>query len=256
MKQWLVTLVHFGVQEALSCLFPVLIFASLALTQLFALPQRYDWMLVICLLIQWGMYRSGLETRTEIALISLFHLIGLIMELYKVHMGSWSYPEYAWTKIGGVPLYSGFLYASVASYIMQAWKRLQLSIQHWPSLLLVIPLGMLIYANFFTHHFLPDMRWILMALLVLVFWPTSVYFTVNKQRYRMPLLLAFLLIGFFIWLAENIATYFHAWAYPQQLQSWHPVSPDKISSWFLFVLLALFIISPMKQAKHYTYKPG
>ncbi len=39
------------------------------------------------------MYRSGLETRDEIKVICVFHFIGLLLELYKVRMGSWSYPE-------------------------------------------------------------------------------------------------------------------------------------------------------------------
>jgi uncharacterized membrane protein YoaT (DUF817 family) len=56
-----------------------------------------------------------LETIDELKVICLFHIIGLILELYKVHMGSWSYPEEGWSKIQGVPLYSGFMYASVAS---------------------------------------------------------------------------------------------------------------------------------------------
>ena len=61
----LTQLVHFGWQQALSCLFPVVIFASLALTKIIPLPflSRYDWLLLICLLMQWWMVRSGLETK-------------------------------------------------------------------------------------------------------------------------------------------------------------------------------------------------
>ena len=35
----------------------------------------------------------------------------------------------------------------------------------------------------------------------------------------MPLVLSFVLIGFFIWIAENIATFFSAWEYPNQSES-------------------------------------
>ncbi|MDV2686912.1 DUF817 family protein, partial [Alkalihalophilus lindianensis] len=71
-------LVRFGWEQALSCLFPVVIFASLAFTQIIPLPflPRYDWMLIICLLMQWGMVRSRLETMDELKVITLFHLIG------------------------------------------------------------------------------------------------------------------------------------------------------------------------------------
>ena len=46
-RQPLKQLVRFGWEQALSCLFPVVIFASLALTQIMPLPflPRYDWLL-------------------------------------------------------------------------------------------------------------------------------------------------------------------------------------------------------------------
>lgn len=55
--------VRFGWEQALSCLFPAVIFASLALTKFLPLPflPRYDWLLIICLLMQWLMVRSGLK---------------------------------------------------------------------------------------------------------------------------------------------------------------------------------------------------
>lgn len=68
--------------------------------------------------------------------------------------------------------------------------------------------------NFLSHHWLPDLRLPLGALLLLATARTWVYFTVGELRHRMPLALAFALIGFFLWLAENIATYLGAWTYP------------------------------------------
>jgi uncharacterized membrane protein YoaT (DUF817 family) len=48
-------LIRFGWEQALSCIFPVVIFSSLAITQMLPLPflPRYDWLLIICLLMQW-----------------------------------------------------------------------------------------------------------------------------------------------------------------------------------------------------------
>ena len=148
-------LVRFGWEQAKSCLFPVVIFASLALTQIMPLPflPRYDWLLIICLLMQWWMVRSGLETRDELKVITLFHIIGLALEVFKVHMGSWSYPEAGYFKIFGVPLFSGFMYASVASYLCQAWRRFRVELVKWPPFLVVVPLATAIYLNFFTHHY-------------------------------------------------------------------------------------------------------
>ncbi|NAO99822.1 DUF817 family protein [Halomonas sp. MG34] len=244
-------LFHFGWEQALSCLFPVVIFASLAITQIIPLPflPRYDWLLIIFLLMQWWMVHSGLETRDELKVITLFHLIGLALEIFKVHMGSWSYPEEGYFKIFGVPLYSGFMYASVASYLCQAWRRLKVNLVKWPPFIVVIPLASAIYLNFFTHHFLIDIRWFLTGLIILVFLKSGVTYEVNRIRYRMPLALAFVLIGFFIWIAENIATFFGAWEYPNQTDVWSLVHLGKVSSWVLLVIVSFLIVATLKQVK-------
>lgn len=52
--------------------------------------------------------------------------------IIKAHMGSWSYPEEAYSKVGGIPLYSRFMYASVAIYIWQSWRRINLHMYNWP----------------------------------------------------------------------------------------------------------------------------
>ncbi len=244
-------LIRFGSEQAWSCLFPVVIFASLAITQLIQFPwlPRYDWLLLICLFMQWWMVRSGLESGDEVKVITLFHLIGLMLEVFKVHMGSWSYPEQGYSKVFGVPLYSGFMYASVASYLCQAWRRLKVELIKWPPLTIVVPLAAMIYLNFFTHHYWIDVRWWLSVLVIIVFWRTWVTFEVGGERYRMPLALSFVLIGFFIWIAENIATYFGAWEYPDQSESWQIVHVGKVSSWLLLVIVSFLIVATLKRIK-------
>lgn len=244
-------LVIFGWEQALSCLFPVVIFISLALTQIVPLPflPRYDWLLIICLLMQWWMVRSGLETRDELKVITLFHIIGLALEIFKVNMGSWAYPEEGYFKVFGVPLYSGFMYASVASYLCQAWRRLNVELIRWPSLWLVVPLAAAIYLNFFTHHYWIDIRWWLCGLVIIVFWHAWVRFEVGSTPYRMPIVFSFVLIGFFIWIAENIATFFGAWEYPNQTKAWSLVHIGKLSSWLLLVIVSFLIVASLKLTK-------
>ena len=241
----------FGWEQAVSCIFPVVIFASLAMTKIMPLPllPRYDWLLIICLLMQWLMVSSGLETRDELKVITMFHLIGLALELFKVHMGSWSYPGEGYTKVFVVPLYSGFMYASVASYLCQAWRRLKVQLVRWPPFLVVTPLAAAIYLNFFIHHFWIDVRWYLSGLVLIVFWRSWVTFEVNGRCYRMPLALSFVLIGFFIWIAENIATFFGAWQYPNQAEAWSLVHVGKVSSWLLLVIVSFLIVATLKRVK-------
>jgi uncharacterized membrane protein YoaT (DUF817 family) len=248
---YLVQLLHFAHREALSCAFPCLLFATLAVSKVIHVPylHRYDLILLVCLLIQLGMYLTRLETADELKVIAVFHLLGLALELYKVRAGSWAYPEDAWSKLGGVPLYSGFMYASVASYMCQAWRRLALRLTGWPSGWLAVPFAVAVYLNFFTHHYLPDIRWWLVALMLVIFRRTRVRFSLPGATYALPLTLGFFLIGLFVWLAENIATFFDAWQYPYQSQGWSLVHLSKISSWFLLVVVSFVAVAQLKHVK-------
>jgi len=247
-------LLLFTYLQALSCIFPVIIFAALALSKFVSIPfiPRYDLILLLCIVGQLFMLTSKLETWDEFKVICLFHIIGLCLELYKVHMGSWSYPEDAYSKVGGVPLYSGFMYASVASYICQSWRRMNLHMYNWPKPFLAIGISVLIYLNFFTHHFTYDIRWILKFLLLIIFFRTVVTFQLQEKVFKMPMILAFLLIGFFIWIAENIVTFLGAWQYPNQAETWSLVHIGKISSWFLLVIISVIIVAQLKRVKSRT----
>ncbi|NBI29131.1 DUF817 domain-containing protein [Chengkuizengella marina] len=247
LKQFLFFVYH----QAMSCIFPVSIFLTLAVSKVIQIPflPRYDFILMSCIFIQWFMVKSKLESMDELKVIFVFHLIGLVLELYKVNIGSWSYPEEAYTKILGVPLYSGFMYASVASYMCQAWRRLKLTLIYWPNRKMVWGLGVIIYVNFFTNYVLPDIRWVLIGLLFILFYRTRVLFTLMNQVYRMPVTLSFFLIGFFIWIAENISTFLGAWQYPNQSNFWQLVHFSKITSWFLLVVITFMIISELKYVK-------
>jgi uncharacterized membrane protein YoaT (DUF817 family) len=45
-------------------------------------------------------------------IIFIFHAICTLMELFKTDIGSCSYPEPSLFRLGRVPLFSGFMYAS------------------------------------------------------------------------------------------------------------------------------------------------
>lgn len=249
MKQGLRTFFEFGVQEALSCIFPVIVFASLGLSHFVHFIPRYDFMLIVCLAAQCLLYFTGIESRDEVIVICMFHVLGLAMELFKVHVGCWSYPEQAYTKVAGVPLYSGFMYASVASYMCQAWRRFDLQMVDWPHHIPVRITGALIYLNFFTNHYIHDVRYIIGLFVLVLFRKAWVVFHVHKRAYRMPVSVSFLLIGFFIWLAENIATLLGAWKYAYQHKGWTMVNYQKISSWAFLVVVSYIIVAELKMLK-------
>src|SRR5262249_38090260 len=147
------------------------------------------------------------------------------------------------------PLYSGFMYAAVASYMCQAWRLLRLELEHYPPYVLSVPLSAAVYLNFFGNHFITDLRWLLAVAVVWVFWRTRVHFQVTGRPRRVPLLLSFALIGLAVWVAENISTYFGAWVYPEQRQGWQVVSAHKISSWVLLVIVSFLIVADLKYVR-------
>jgi uncharacterized membrane protein YoaT (DUF817 family) len=245
---WLVEFIAFGTKNAISCGFPVFVMAMLGLSNIVSLGNlaRYDFLLIVCILAQALMYFLKLESKREVLVVFGFHAIGLALELHKVNVGSWSYPEDAWSKIGGVPLYSGFMYASVASYICRAWHLFDLKITHWPKNTLALIMGGLIYLNFFTNAYVQDIRWFLFPLLIVVFRKTKVLYTPFRKQLSMPLLVSFCLIGFFIWLAENIATLFNAWKYSYQHNGWEMVAWGKLSSWALLIIVSIIMVAQLK----------
>ena len=255
-----VEFLYFGVKQARACLFAGCFFAAVVLVPhsgLGGLP-RYDALLVIALAIQIGLVWAKLETFDELKAISLFHVVGFALELFKTSSSiqAWGYPDFAYAKLWGVPLFSGFMYAAVGSYIIQAWRLLDLRVQHHPPYWMATLLALLIYANFFTHHYIGDYRWYIAACAVGLYARTAVVFRPCDRDRTMPLLFAFVLIGFFIWLAENLSTFYGIWRYPNQLGAWSAVHVGKWSSWSLLVVMTFTIVANLKHIKERIHVPS
>ena len=250
---------YFAVKEARACLFAGLFFAAVFLMPragVWVVP-RYDALLIFALIVQAWMVWARLETFDELKAICLFHVLGFALEVFKTSSGiqSWSYPDFAYTKLFGVPLFSGFMYAAVGSYIIQAWRLFDLRIRHHPPYWMASLVAVAIYANFFTHHFIGDFRWYLAACILALYARATVIFRPFDRDRRMPLLLAFILIGLFIWLAENLATFFGVWRYPHQLGAWATVHVAKWSSWSLLVIMTFTIVANLKHIKKLIHVP-
>lgn len=258
-SRFVAELLYFGLKEARACLFAGLFFAAV-----FFVPRegalglpRYDVLLAIAIGIQAWMVWTKLETVDELKAITLFHVIGFALEVFKTSSGikSWSYPDFAYTKLFGVPLFSGFMYAAVGSYIIQAWRLFDLRVVHHPPYWMAGVIAFLIYANFFTHHYIGDYRWYIAACALGLYARATVVFRPLDRDRKMPLLLSFVLIGFFVWLAENISTFFGVWKYPNQIGAWSSVHVGKWSSWSLLILMTFTIVANLKHIKARIHVP-
>lgn len=236
---------------AVSALFPLAVFGTLALTRNLALPfgHRYDLLLIAFVLLQIIVIKAGFESGAELPVVIGFHLIGLFMEFYKVSHGGWAYPEPAWTKFFGVPLYSGFMYGSVAAFLIQVWKRLNVSVVRWPPVYITGLVAAVIYFHFFSMTIAQEFRVALVLAVVWVFFGARLRFTNTTVEREVPAVAIFAGLGVFIWLAENIATYLGAWVYPYQVHKWQMVHLSKINAWFLLGLVSFLMVASFMESR-------
>jgi len=247
LASWVYEFLLFGIKQAWACLFGGLMLALLLGTHWFypedAALARYDFLTLGAVGIQVGMIAFRLESWREVRVIAVFHVVGTVMELFKTHAGSWTYPEPGVLHLGAVPLFSGFMYAAVGSYIARIWRSFDIRFTGYPPRWTTAVLAAAIYVNFFAHHWGPDLRIGLFVVTAVLFWRARFYFTPFREPRWMPILLGFGLVALFIWIAENVGTFAHAWVYPSQESGWHLVSLSKLGSWYLLMIISFVLVS-------------
>ncbi len=233
---------RFGIKQGWACLFGGSLLGLIVASRLWypagAGLSRYDALTLAACAIQAALLLLRLETIQEAKVILVFHIVGTVMEVFKTGVGSWVYPEASLLRVGHVPLFTGFMYAAVGSYLFRVWRLFDFRFDRHPRPVWLVVLSIAIYANFFADHWGFDLRWPLIAAAAALFGPTVISFTVWRDPRRMPLLLGIALVALFIWFGENLGTASHAWLYPGQVRAWTVVSPGKLTSWFLLMLIS------------------
>ena len=251
--------VRFGLKQAWACLFGAAMLALLIATHLAypkaAMLARYDFLVLAAVGIQIAMLTFRLETAEEAKVILVFHIVGTAMEVFKTAAGSWLYPEPSLLRIGGVPLFTGFMYAAVGSYIARCWRLFDFRFSHHPPLWALGMLAAAVYINFFAHHYVADMRPVLFAIAGVLFSRCWIYFKIWRVHRRMPLLLGLVLVALFIWFAENIGTFTAAWVYPNQRHGWELVSFSKLGAWFLLMIISYALVAWVNGVEAMGEKP-
>ncbi len=242
------TLIHGSALGIASALFGLLLLLAFVLTHQLVWPiagiYRYDALLAYALIIQIFLVYFKLETPREVWVIAIFHIMAMVMELFLTHpsIGSWHYPEQAIFRIANVPLFAGFMYSAVGSFLARGLRLFKVSFINLPSLIWLGLLAILSYANFFSKFFIADIRNILFVLSVVLFFNTRLLFSIQAKEYQLPFLPVLLTMAFMVWLAENIATFANIWRYPSQADLWHMVGWGKLGSWYLLLSLSLVLV--------------
>lgn len=245
LPHWAAELVLFVLKMGWAALFGGVLLLAIIASKAIWSPDwpiaRYDALVIFALTTQAVFLWKRLETWEEARVIVLFHLTGTAMELFKVHAGSWAYPEPGFLKLMGVPLFSGFMYASVGSFMARVIRIFDMRFAPYPPFWAATLLAAAIYINFFAHHFVFDFRYILIAATVLMFLRTRIWFRIGRY-YWMPLPVAAALSSIFLWIAENIGTLTGTWLYAGQTIL-DRVSFAKIGSWYLLLYVAFVTVT-------------
>ncbi len=239
-------LFHFGLKQASACIFGICLLIAMILTRMiwqesWALA-RYDALLFIAITLQVLFLKTGIETISEARVILLFHITGTAMEIFKVHAGSWSYPDPSIIRIYDVPLYTGFMYAAVGSYMARVVRLFDMEMAPFPPLWLHYGLAALVYINFFSHHFMIDIRYFLFAATIVLYGRTQIWFRVRRRWLWMPLPLAAFFSSFFLWIAENIGTATGTWLYSGQ-SAFEMVRFAKMGAWYLLLYVSFATVT-------------
>ena len=142
-----------------------------------------------------------------------------------------------------MPLFSGFMYAAIGSYIARAWRLFEIRFETYPPLWGPWLLAVLSYVNSSATTTsrtsaggCSRSRWCCSA-------ARWFQFTPDLKPRRMPMLLGFLLVALFIWFAENLGTFTATWIYPNQRHGWSLVPIGKLGAWYLLIMLSFVLVS-------------
>lgn len=236
----------FALKQGWAALFGALLLAAILISKAVWQPDwpltRYDALFGFALGTQILFLVLRLESLDEAKVILIYHFVGTVMEIFKLHMGSWDYPDQGLAEIAGVPLFSGFMYAAIGSYMARVIRIFDMQFAPYPPYWITLVLAALIYGNFFAHHFLPDIRLALFAATLLVFWRTRIWFFIGQNPRWMPLPVAAFLSAIFIWIAENIGTFTATWTYAGQGVG-DFVSFGKFGSWYLLLYVSFVLVT-------------
>ncbi len=224
----------------------VLLFATKAVWQDDWPLYRYDFLFIAVVAGQIWLLATGRETWREAKVIAVFHVVGVVMEVFKTAIGSWQYPEASVLAIGGVPLFTGFMYSAVGSYIARFWRLGDMRLERAPPQWAAIMLAVAIYVNFFTHHYIVDFRLGLFVVIALLYGPAIAQF--GEDGPRVPVLVLFALTAILIYIAENIGSLTGTWLYPSQQDGWRPVRPGKLGAWFLLMTISFVLVRTIRES--------
>ena len=103
-------------------------------------------------------------------------------------------------------------------------------------------LAVAIYVNFYTHHYTYDIRWVLFAATLVLFWRTKIWLFIRSEPLSIRLPLGAFLSAWLLWIAENVGTFTQTWSYEVQ-GDFGLVDISKFGSWYLLLFVAFVTVT-------------
>ena len=170
--------------------------------------------------------------------MGLVFLLGIGLELQKTRLGAWDYAEGGVLMLGAKPLFVGFMYAAVASYVIRSLRLKELTVVLLPHWSVALGFSAVIYGAFFVN--LPIwFRPILLVVAVFAFQRARV---IAPSGSWLPVPVALGLAALLLWVAENVGTFTGTWTYRGQSPG-ELVTFSKIGAWFLLLNVVFWVVT-------------
>ena len=217
--------------------FVVAILASAALWNADWAVARTDALFVFGVLGLVAMFALGWNALGDALPIGAVFLAGVVLEWQRTGAGAWAYEAGGVLQFGQKPLFVGFMYAAVGSYIIRSLRLKALMVTGMPAIWIGLGAGAVIYGSYFLS--LPSwVRPLLLTFVVIVFSGARVRSPSGSWLY-VPVALA--MAAVLLWVAENVGTFTGTWSYPGQ-GAYEFVSLSKIGAWFLLLNVCFLLV--------------
>ena len=141
---------------------------------------RYDFLTIAAVPFQAALLATRLESWREARVILAFHVVGTAMELFKTAAGSWVHPEPSLLSVGGVPLFSGFMYAAVGSYIARIWRLFEFCFTGYSPAWCRPRSRCRSTSAYLTHHWMVDLQLAIFAAVAFHFVHTQAFWSRSR----------------------------------------------------------------------------
>ncbi|MEM9715681.1 MAG: DUF817 family protein [Pseudomonadota bacterium] len=199
---------------------------------------RNDALFGVGVVLMVAVFWTGVNRMADAVPIGIVFLLGIGLELHRTGVGAWAYADGGVLKLGAKPLFVGFMYAAVASYVIRSLRLKELVVTRLPHWAVAAFVSVSIYGMFFVG--VPDwVRPAVLALAVIVFGMARV---VAPSGSWLPVPVALGLAAVLLWCAENVGTFSGTWTYRGQGPG-ELVDLTKISAWFLLLTVIFWVVT-------------